>query len=208
MMEIEDITDYADDDEHRVRDFEKLAGIMIHRCGVDLQTGVVLGYDAPSVVDAFLGRVDKWKAVAKATGGENAYSVYIGGDLGPEEFDGKIWQALPLDEVGYHGRRFSVPYLGIGLICDAREKAPSVKQYQAATLLCSELCSAWRWDPYKQIKGHGEVPKAHNGSKAPGKPAACPGDLLNMYSFRNDVEILMKEGPRVRLHEAGLVFGS
>ncbi len=205
-MKIVDIIEHADDGRHNERDFDKLEGIMIHRCGVDLQTGVVLGYEASSIVDAFLGRVEKWKDVAKATGGQNAYSIYIGGDLGPEEFDGQIWQALPLDEIGYHGRRFSVPYLGIGLICDAREKAPSVAQYQAAWLLCSELCSAWVWDPYKRIKSHGEIRKAHNGTKSPGAPAACPGDLLDMNAFRYDVEALMKEGPRSRLLEAGLIF--
>jgi len=203
---IENIIEYADDGKHRERDFEKLEGIMVHRNGVDLQTGTVLGYDGRSICDAFLGRVDRFRDVAQATGSQNAYSIYIGGNLGPEEFDGKIWQALPLNEVGYHGRRFSVPYLGVGLIFDGRVKPASEKQYTALVDLCAELCLAWTWDPYKKIKGHGEVPGSHNGSKAPGKPAACPGDLLDMNTVRYDVEQIMREGARRRLHAAGLVF--
>jgi len=206
MTPIENIIEYANDGQPRERDFEKLQGIMVHRCGVDLQTGTVLGYDGRSVCDAFLGRVGRFRDVAQATGGQNAYSIYIGGDLGPEEFDGKIWQALPLDEVGYHGRRFSVAYLGIGLIFDGRERAASPAQYASLVDLCAELCAAWTWDPYKKIKAHGEVPKAHNGTKAPGEPAACPGDLLGMNALRDDVSTMMKDRARRSLYDAGLIF--
>lgn len=207
-IQVIDITDYADDKKHRKRPkgHEGASGIMVHRCGVDRETGTVLGYDAHDICDAFVGRVPRWKRVSKATGGENAYSIYIGGDCGPAELDGLIWQAIPLEEVGYHGRRFSVPYIGIGCIGDYRADEMSDKQYNSLADICSELCLGYGWNPYEVIRGHGEVRGAHDGSKAPGKPAACPGDLLVMNSLRYDVEKLMQEGARRRLHDAGLVF--
>lgn len=207
-IEVIDIIDYADDKTHRKRPggFEGASGIMVHRCGVDRQTGTVLGYTAHDICDAFLGRVPRWRKVSKATGGENAYSIYIGGDCGPAELDGLIWQTLPLEEVGYHGRRFSVPYIGIGCIGDFRADPPSAALYASLSDICSELCLGYGWDPYESIRGHGEEPRAHDGSKAPGEPAACPGDLLVMNELRYDVGKLMQEGARRRLHDAGLVF--
>lgn len=203
-----DIIEYADDKKHRKRPggFEGAQGIMVHRCGVNRKTGVVLGYCGPDVLDAFLGRVPRWKKVAKATGGENAYSIYIGGDCGPAELDGLIWQAIPLEEVGYHARRFSAPYIGIGCIGDYRVDEMSAVQYNSLTGICSELCLGFGWSSYTNIKGHGEQPGAHDGSKAPGKPAACPGDLLDMNGLRYDVEQIMQERARMRLHDAGLIF--
>lgn len=206
MREIRNIIDYADDGKHRERDFEKLKGIAIHRCGVDLRTGVTLGYSAPDVLDAFLGRREEFSAVAKATGSENAYSIYIGGKLGEPEFDGQIWQALPLSEVGYHARRFSAPYLGIGMIGDFRVQPSSTRQYNSLIWLLTEICRAFTFDPYKCVSGHGELKNAHDGSKAPGKPNACPGDLLVMNHVRDDTAVEMREAARQRLHESGLVF--
>lgn len=208
-MQIENIIDYADDGKHRQRDWKKIEGIMLHRCGVDLETEVVLGHDGRSVCDAFLGRVPKWIEAAKATGSQNAYTFFIGGDLGSSEYDGKIWQALPLNEVGYHGRRFSLPYVGVGLIFDGRYKSASDLQYDAAIDLVADLCVALGLDPYKCVKGHGEVKGAHGGSKAPGRPAACPGHkkYINLNILRDDVAVIMRDRARRRLYEAGIIFG-
>lgn len=206
-MNVEAIIDWADDGIQQQRDFESLEGLMIHRCGVDMKTGTVLGYDAKSVIREFLGLPGAlYPEVAQATGGQNAYTFLIGGNLGPPTFDGRIWQALPIDEVGHHGRRFSVPYVGIGLIFDGRVAAPSEAQYNALVDLCAAICAAWMWNPYSDIKGHGEVAGSHGGNKAPGKSAACPGDLLNMNHLRDDVAGMMCDIGRQRLSEMGIVF--
>jgi len=188
------------------RDIEKIEGVMIHRVGVDHQTGVVLGYDGLMVAEVFTGRRPEWEEVAKVTGRQNAYSILIGGDCGPAKFDGEIWQALALDEIGHHARRFSAPYIGVGCIGDFRTRRPSPKQWASLADVCAELCTSFGWNPYQAVKGHGEVPEAHGGEKARGKPAACPGDLLDMYVLRDDVAMLAKDQARRRLHEAGLVF--
>jgi hypothetical protein len=174
-------------------------GIMVHRCGVDLQTGVVLGYCAKDVCDAFLGRVPEWAEVARATGSQLAYSIMIGGDLGPAEFDGVAWQCLPLNETGWHGRRFSAGFIGVGLIADPRERAISQRQHRALVEVCATLCDGYDWDPRKRIYGHGDVEGSHDGSKAPGKFAACPGDLLSLRIARNDTAELIAHHRRARL---------
>lgn len=207
-MHIENIIEYADDKKHRRRAVEKVEGIMLHRVGVNLDSGIALGYDGRSICDAFLGRIPGWKKVAEVTGSQNAYTFYVGGDLGPSEYDGKIWQALPLDEVGNHGRRFSVPYVGVGLIFDGRHRQPSTPQYHAVADLVAELCVALGLDAYKDVKGHGEVPGAHGGEKAPGQPHACPGhnEHLKLNVFRDDVAMIMRTRARRRLDGAGLIF--
>lgn len=204
-LQVINMIEYARDGRPQNRDPEALEGIMIHRCGVNLKTGAVLGYNGYSIVAEFLGR-GQYPEVAEVTGKQNPYTLYVGGNLGAPEYDGLIWQALPLDEIGHHARRWSKPYLGIGAIFDGRVKPASHKQYSALVDLCADLCTSFSWDPYRNIKGHGEVPGAHDGSKAPGRGAACPGALFDMNSFRFDVEAMMKETSRRRLFGAGLVF--
>lgn len=206
MIEIIDITERVFDGRAPEYDFELFEGIAVHRCGVDLQTGAVLGYDAASVSDAFTGKNPEWKEVARATGNQNAYSLLVGGDLGPEEYNGKIWQLMPLDEVGAHARRFSKKFIGVGVIADPRIQAPSLLQWNHLVDLLSEICAAYAWDPRAKIWGHGEIKGAHDGSKAPGKPAACPGDLLDMNSLRHDVAAVLMEKARRRLTDAGFSF--
>jgi hypothetical protein len=205
---IDDVRDHDQDD----RPADKLVGIMIHRVGLDYQTGVVLGYDARSICDAFLGRVPKWAEVARATGSENAYTLLIGGDAGPLEFDGRIWQALALDEKGQHARRFSAPYLGVACIGDFRARIgrpPSRRQHSSLVSVVSDLCLALGFGP-SAVVGHGEVRGSHDGSKAPGKPAACPGDLLDMRELRKliagEMPFVSRAAARARLSGAGLVF--
>lgn len=205
-MNIINIIDEVADGHDQRRDIGSCLGIMIHRAGVDLQTGVELGFDGLTLAEVFIGRRAEWDEVAKVTGYQNAYSLYVGGDVGPAKYDGKVWQALALDEIGHHARRFSEPYIGVCAIGDFRKRPPSQKQWDILIDVCAELCSAFSWNPYKRIKGHGEVPKAHDGSKAPGQPAACPGDLFSMYAFRDDVAFVEKNNARRRLNEEGLVF--
>lgn len=205
---IADVFDKKVDD----RPVDQLIGIMIHRVGLDYQTGVVLGYDARSICDAFLGRVEKWSEVARATGSENAYTLLIGGDAGPAELDGKIWQALPLDEKGQHARRFSAPYLGIACIGDFRARIgrhPSRPQRSSLVSVVSDLCIALGFGS-ADVVGHGEIRGSHDGSKARGKPAACPGDLLDMRELRKliagEMPVTSRGAARARLSGAGLVW--
>ena len=206
MLGVQNIIDIVADGHDQRRDLGDIEGIMIHRVGVDSETGVELGFDGQTLAEIFTGRREEWVEVANVTGRQNAYSLYIGGNLGPKKYDGAVWQACALDEVGHHARRFSKPYIGIGCIGDFRHHQPSDKQWNVLVDICAELCSAFMWNPYKRIKGHGEIPKAHGGEKAPGMPAACPGDLLDMYVLRDEVAVLIKEVARRRLHESGLVF--
>lgn len=207
-MKIESIIDEVWDGKYVKRDWEANTSLMVHRCGVDLLYDHVFGYDAISVANTFLGKNPKYPEVAKVTGGQNPYTFYIGGDLGPEEFDGRIWQALPLDEVGYHARRFSSPMIGVGLIFDGRKKKPSDKQYNSLVDLLHLICRAYAWEPYKKILGHGEVDGAHGGTKTPEGPDACPGhpQFINMNIVRDDVATMTKHIARAELYEAGLVF--
>ena len=59
-------------------------------------------------------------------------------------------------------------------------------------------------DPYKSIKGHGEVPGAHGGKKAPGQPYACPGDCVQMNLVRDDVAQVIASRSRSFLADHGL----
>ena len=201
-MDIRNIIDTVSDGKDQMRDFNAIDSVIIHRCGVDMQMKTVLGYDGESVCRAFTDGPAK-----DATGGQLAYTLLIGGDCGPADFDGVIWQCAPLDEIAWHSRRFSVKGIGIGLIADPRYKEPSKLQIESLQDILIFICAAWGFDPYKTIMGHGEIPESHDGSKAPGKPAACPGDKLNMNHLRDDIAILMKENGRRKLHEIGLVFG-
>lgn len=199
---IEQVRDHKDQE----RSIGAIEGIMLHRAGVDLRSGVVIGYDAVEIAEAFIGRNPRWKSVAKVTGSQNAYTFYIGGDVGPGQFDGRIWQALPLDEVGHHGRRFSWGHIGIACIGDFRVRPPSEKQWSAAVDLCGDLC-LFLGIISRRVVGHGEIPNAHAGNKAPGKPAACPGDLWDMVAFREavrqDMRQKVRQGAISRLQEVG-----
>lgn len=205
-LKIQNVIDQVSDGRPDDRDWTRLEAFYIHRCGVDSETGIVLGYDAIEICAAFTGKDPRWPEVAKATGGQVAYSLMVGGNLGPPEFDGVIWQTLPLDEIGYHARRFSKPGLGIGLIFDGRVAPASEKQYQSLTDLLALLSVAFGKDPYRYIRGHGEEKGAHDGSKAPGFPNACPGGFLAMNPLRDDVATLSRDVARRQLHDAGLVF--
>jgi hypothetical protein len=208
MTIIVNAIDQCLDHKRQAFDVGAIEGFMVHRCGIDLNTGVVLGHSGPEVSDAFTGNDLKWAEVARVTGYQNAYGILIGGDLGPAEYDGRIWQILPLDEVGWHARRFSKMYLGIGLIADPRRKAPSAAQASALKALLAMLCPAFGKDPLVAIKGHGEVPGSHDGTKAPGGSAACPGDLLDMGALRVAVALEIESQARRRLSETGLVLSA
>lgn len=200
---IELVRDHYDQE----RDIDVVTGVMVHRVGVDLKTGVVIGHDALEIAEAFIGKNPRWKSVAKVTGNQNAYTFYVGGDLGPTNLDGHVWQALPIDEVGHHARRWSRYHIGIAMVGDFRVRPPSDKQWNAAVDLCSDLCLLFGVIS-KRVVGHGEVEGAHGGGKAPGKRGACPGDLWDMHAFREAVRQEMRRKTRQdaswRLEQVGV----
>lgn len=209
MPTIINIVDQVFDGKDQERDWTKTKGIMLHRAGVNLKAGKVLGYDGLSVARAFIGQVPEWEEVARATNRQNAYTLMIGSDCGPAEYDGQIWQCLPIDEIGWHGRQYSKGYIGMAWLADPRVKPLSRPAWNSTVDLCADLCLARGWDPYAKIKGHGEVPKAHDGSKAPGETNACPGlSKRELNVFRDDVDSIMRERGLVRLAESGFIFTS
>ena len=48
-MKIANVIKRVHDKRDRERDWEKLHGAMVHRVGLDDQTGIVLGYDAVAI---------------------------------------------------------------------------------------------------------------------------------------------------------------
>ena len=195
-MRIVDIIDEVADGKHQHRDLESMRGVAVHRVGHEL------GDDAVEICRRFTDDPE----VARYTGGQVPYTLIIGGSDGPSTNDGCVWQCLPLDEIGHHARRWSVPYLGLACIGDFRHAPPTDAQYHALVDVLAELCAGFRWDPYQRIKGHGEIKDAHDGSKAPDQANACPGHLLNTNALRYDVERMMLELARLRLSESGLVW--
>lgn len=169
------------------RYIDELEGIAIHRGGMDRETRVYLGTTGPEITNEFIGRGDKYPELKQVTGGQQPYTFFIGGSLKRGEHDGKIWQVAPLTDVTWHARKASYRYIGICMIGDYRNEEPTDAQWHSAVILSKVLCRWREWDPYKCIKGHGEIDGAHDGSKGPGKPAACPGDLWDMHIFRDDV---------------------
>ena len=182
-LHIVNITGLSAISRHAKRD--KVHGIMIHRCGIEDRWGHVLGYDGASIVKAFTGK-GEWPAVAAAVGSKMPYGYLVGGDRGPVELDGVVWQCLPDDVVGPNARAASSRFLSVGVIADLRYKSMSPKQ--RASLV--KLSAALRIEhdvPARMVKGHGEVLSAHDGSKAPDKSNACPGlTMAELDALRAD----------------------
>jgi hypothetical protein len=205
-MRVEYVIEQAFDGGYLERDINAIQGIMVHRVGVDLKARppTVVGRSALEICQAFQGKVKHLLDVARATGYQNPYTVIIGGDQVGAVHDGTIWQVMPLDEVGWHARRWSRGYIGVACIGDFRVQAPSRRQRAALVFTLAVLCGRLGLLPYKQIKAHGEVAGAHDGTKAPGQPNACPGDLLNMDLLRDDVALVLKA--RSTLHLSADIF--
>lgn len=206
-----DIRGEVSDGRAQRRSFESIQGVAVHRVGVDVVEGIVIGHDAESICRAFTGRDPSWPTVAKATGGQNPYSFYVGGSHGGMS-DGVIWQTLDITEIGWHARSASRSYLGVALIGDFRSGAgdmPSRWQMDSLIWLLSGLCAALSIGP-SMVRGHGEIPGAHSGEKSPGAPYACPGDLVDMGRVRAAVAAAStlgcKDAARMMLESAGASF--
>lgn len=210
-MQVRSIIEEVKDHRQQPRKTQ-IKGIAIHRCGVNHAAGIAIGYDAETICDAFVGRNPGWPDVTRATGGQNAYTFYVGGNCGPAEYDGVIWQALPIWETGHHARRFSAPFLGVACIGDFRpryDRDPSESQKDALCWLVGRLALTFGLNN-NAIYGHGEIRGAHGGEKAPGQPAACPGRLLSVTSVRLAAYELSGKidgaEAKAQLFSAGVVF--
>jgi len=208
---IVDIRAAVRDKRQQLRSADSVSAVLVHRVGVNLQTGVAIGYNAESICDAFTGQDPRWAGVASVTNSQNPYTFYIGGDLGGGQ-DGLIWQALSLQEIGWHARSASRGSIGIAMIGDFRRKVgrmPSKAQMSSLVWLVSGLCSVLGLEP-SCVLGHGEVTGAHGGEKASGEPDACPGDYVDMDRVRAAVGASV--GPsccvtaRKALRESGMSF--
>ncbi len=210
MLPVVDVIARCRDKADQERGLDQLRGIMLHRVGIDLKHkphSRVLGYTGPEVSDVFTGRDPAYPDVAKATGGQNAYTFLIGGDCGPAKHDGVVWQCLPLDEIGHHARRWSRGWIGVGWIADPRVRPLSAAARVAAVELCAALCNQFGWSPANRVRGHGEVEGAHGGEKAPGKPDACPGlSVVELDAIRHD--IAMARAGAVDVVTLGVVFSA
>jgi hypothetical protein len=207
MIRIIDAIAECDDGITTERNRSKIKRIVVHRVGKDMKYGINLGDTAWEISDHFTGKNDQYPEVKKATGGENAYTLMIGGDCGDSQWDGVAWQILHPDDVGHHARRWwNVTALGIACIGDFRIKAVSPKQYEALVAVCAELCPLLGIDPLgyddrkvPYLAGHDQLP---GGSSDPNKE--CPGMYLPMDRVRADVSMVIKSGAGERLRDLGM----
>jgi N-acetyl-anhydromuramyl-L-alanine amidase AmpD len=190
----------VDDGKPGPRDILQLDTVAVHRVGKDMKFGIDLGDTAVEICAHFTGKVKQYPEVAKATGGQIAYTFMISGDHGDRGYDGMIWQCLPLSDVGHHAKRFSKRAVGIAVIGDPRVKPCSPKQYNSLIWLCSKIVSAIHQPP-GQVRGHMELP---NASSDPTKE--CPGELLPMIEVRRDVARLQTEASIQDLLDSGMAL--
>lgn len=181
-MVIRDIIDEVSDLRYQKR-ARPTTAIYVHRTGRDLARGLDIGTDAWTICDAFRGKIAKWSEVAAATNKQVPYTFIIGGE---SVHDGKVWQCLPLDEIGWHARAASETSIGIACIGDFRYQDPTDKQYYALYKLCQRLIRGLNIHP-GMILGHGEDESTHDGTKSPGRHNACPGHLLDVPRLRKQL---------------------
>jgi len=192
MLSFINIIDRVSDGKFKQRDWGKHDGLGIHRVGYDHLTKVNLGETAPEICDHFTGKNSQYPEVARATGGENAYTIMIGAS-------GAVWQCLPLGDIGYHARRWSYNCVGIAVIGDPRYVELPHKQYWALVDVCV-LLSRVLGTSKEQIRGHDEL---KGGSKNTKKE--CPGRLLIMDDLRFEVDAVMRSTAENEAHRVGLV---
>lgn len=174
VLQIYDVISECDDGKPRERDLSAITTLAIHRVGIDKLQNLVLGLDAVAICQRFISDPE----VAKYTGAEVPYTFIIGGEHG--DYDGLIWQCLPISDVGAHARRWSTPAVGIACVGDFRVDPPSEAQRDSLVALCSVLEDCFG---DLEIRGHDEL---KGGSSDPNKK--CPGDKLHMGALRRDIK--------------------
>lgn len=142
----------------------RVEGVVIHRLELPKATG---GADADAVQVArfFSDR-------SLHTGGEMPYHFLV-------RPDGKIEQALDLDDAGQHARAWNARAYGVACMGDFRKVGATRGQWNAAKALTVDLLLYL--GPRAWVKGHDELP---GGSGDPSKE--CPGKLWHMEWFRDE----------------------
>jgi len=191
-LEFINIIDEVDDGKPAERDWRNHNGLTIHRVGYDYVKGINLGETAAEISDHFTGKNPKYPGVARATKGENAYTIMIG-KLG------QAWQCLPLGDIGHHARRWSYKTIGIAVIGDPRYVDLTHEQYWALVDTCS-LVSRVLGTSSDEIHGHDEL---KGGSSDKNK--SCPGRLLDMDQLRYAVRMTMRATAESEAIRANLV---
>ncbi len=157
----------------RARSREQIEGIIVHRIEVS-QEDSSFG-DSPREVERFFVEHPIGK---KATGGDMPYPLII-------EADGKITQTLPFNLIAPHAVAANPSTIGLALIGDFREQAPSGPQMKSLLQTCIQLVMAIGIPTEKlseHLRGHDEIPGA---SRDPDKE--CPGRILDMTDLRRRV---------------------
>lgn len=173
IWRVSNIIEEVRDRRQRERDVSRIKKIILHRVGKNIPLGLSLGDTGPEIARRFLYD----PKVAKFTGWENPYTFYIGARVG------RIWQALPVDEVGNHARRWNRAGLGAALIGDFRHEEPSRAVWGAAIVLCNYLVRCLGLTP--------EDVEPHTGGSLTGTSASaskeCPGGKWDMDRFRREL---------------------
>lgn len=179
--------------DHEQRDPADIDCIVVHRVGVDHQTGVSLGGDAESICAHFTGVDGTYPEVAEATGGKIPYTLMVGAE-------GQVWQTLRLADVGPHALSWSRHSVGVACIGDFRTEPPTLQQRESCVELVSLLAQALGIDGHL-IRGHSELA---GGSSDPGKQ--CPGHRLSMAHIRWSVAAAIADRARAVLATNGVVL--
>jgi len=179
-------------DGHKIdRVFDDHEGITIHRVGYNHKYGIDLGETAAEICGHFTGRNAQYPEVAKATGGELAYTIMIGKA-------GVPWQCLPLSDIGHHARRWSYKTVGVAVIGDPRYVPLTNEQYWSLVDVCS-IISRVLGTSSVHVKGHDELPGGMRD-----KTKECPGKLLSMSQLRHDVWRVMRASAEQEALRVGL----
>lgn len=171
----------------------KHQGITVHRVGYDHPSRINLGDNAIDICAHFTGKNNQYPEVAKATGGQLAYTIMIGAKIN------QTWQCLPLSDTGHHARRWSSNTIGIAAIGDFRFHPPTHEQYWALVDSCA-IISRVMGTSSAQVLGHDERPGGRRN-----KSKECPGKLLDMKQLRHDINMVMRGSAERQAVLAGLV---
>jgi len=152
-----------------------LVGVVVHRIEVSQEDASYT--DTPSEVARFFREHSIGR---EATGGAMPYPVLI-------DDAGAVTQCVPLGRTTPHAKTHNPTTIGVGLLGDFRDRAPSARQRGALIQVCASLLRELALPP-SALRGHDEL---EGGSSDPNKE--CPGRELSLPRLREDVHLAMKD---------------
>lgn len=166
---VSNIIEYLDDHKPQTRSIYNIDTIAVHRVGVDLVSGQVVGdgITAGSISRAFLDDPQ----VGKFTAMQTPYHFLI-------EKSGDIYQALAISDLGQHAAAWNGRAVGVALIGDFRVEALLVPQRDSLVWLLANLCATLGLEPTDAIRAHDRL---ENGTHTPGK--VCPGGNVDIRTI-------------------------